>query len=791
MCAPETVSRRLWGPSIGLLSAALIGCQFVWMHGLADVQWSHFAHMIIAVGMLGFGASGTALALASTCLVRRVDTAAPLFMATASLLLALALVLARLEWVRFDMLELFMGQGHRGKLALTYLVFFLPVFCGALPIGLILAARPSSAGSLYAWNLAGSAAGGPLALLLLLGLTSAQAASFLAAIGLAGAFAAGLARVSRAASAVTTAALVLLIFFPPGLEMSVYKDLRRALDLPDTHLAGPFPNPMGTVHTVHAPALRYAPSLSLEFRGEPPRGRHLYVNGHGYGVLLPPPAPGENHILDYTPRGLPYALRTPESVLILGAGGGESVTHAQWQGASGITAVEPHPGVLTLSADNSMLFPGAEGLSWSARSPRSYLQLHKRHREHARYDLMVLPTIGEFGGDSGLRAMEENFLFTREALRLMDDRLGDHGMIGAAAWIDYPPRNPLRLASLMADLAREWSPENPGRHLIAVSNWGVIQFVLTRQPLSDREMQSLRKFSDRLGFDQLLPPDGQEPAHQLEDDTFRDLLRAIASNKPSPDLDSYPFALDPPTDQRPYFQLFLRWGHWNTYRQWFFHEASPFLEVGFPLLVLTFFQIALLSAPLLFLPMLRRAALRGGWVRPLLYFGGVGAGFMFWQMIMIQRFTLYWDHPLFAASGVISTLLLGMGLGSLLSSRLEPQPGNRLRVTAAIAALLFLYALLLPPMMHLSLGLDLALRLLIGIALLLPPAILMGMPFPLGLRWVQDPSGARVGWVWGIDGYASVVCATGAVLLAALLGFIPVLLLAALAYAAAATASTK
>ena len=62
----------------------------------------------------------------------------------------------------------------------------------------------------------------------------------------------------------------------------------------------------------------------------------------------------------------------------------------------------------------------------------------------------------------------------------------------------------------------------------------------------------------------------------------------------------------------------------------------------------------------------------------------------------------------------------------------------------------------------------------------------MGMPFPLGLKRLAECAPNFIPWAWGINGFASVVSAALATLLAIELGFNAVLLLALLLYAAAA-----
>jgi hypothetical protein len=62
----------------------------------------------------------------------------------------------------------------------------------------------------------------------------------------------------------------------------------------------------------------------------------------------------------------------------------------------------------------------------------------------------------------------------------------------------------------------------------------------------------------------------------------------------------------------------------------------------------------------------------------------------------------------------------------------------------------------------------------------------MGMPFPLGLSRVANDIPDFIPWAWGINGFASVISATLATLLAIEFGFTAVVLIALAFYVAAA-----
>jgi hypothetical protein len=64
--------------------------------------------------------------------------------------------------------------------------------------------------------------------------------------------------------------------------------------------------------------------------------------------------------------------------------------------------------------------------------------------------------------------------------------------------------------------------------------------------------------------------------------------------------------------------------------------------------------------------------------------------------------------------------------------------------------------------------------------------VLMGLPFPLGLVWLERASPGLVAWAWAVNGCASVIAAVLAAILALGSGFSQVLLLGAGFYTLAA-----
>ena len=168
----------------------------------------------------------------------------------------------------------------------------------------------------------------------------------------------------------------------------------------------------------------------------------------------------------------------------------------------------------------------------------------------------------------------------------------------------------------------------------------------------------------------------------------------------------------------------------------------------------------------------------------LLYFAGLGAGFIILEVALVQKCILFLGHPVYSLAVVLFSLLGFSGLGSLLSGRFAD---GRLRtvlprVLLALAAAVVLYVLLLSPVFHAFVQLGRAYRIVITVALLAPLGVVMGMPMPIGVRVLNRESPALIPWAWGVNGAASVMGSAAALAIALLAGFDEAMLAGAALY---------
>ena len=103
--------------------------------------------------------------------------------------------------------------------------------------------------------------------------------------------------------------------------------------------------------------------------------------------------------------------------------------------------------------------------------------------------------------------------------------------------------------------------------------------------------------------------------------------------------------------------------------------------------------------------------------------------------------------------------------------------------TLVAAGLALIPALLFQTVFEHCLAFSLPVRILISVLLLAPVGLAMGVPFPVGIRLLGQTRPAMIPWAWAINGYASVLGSVMAVMLSIELGFMVVLILAAMIYA--------
>lgn len=468
-------------------------------------------------------------------------------------------------------------------------------------------------------------------------------------------------------------------------------------------------------------------------------------------------------------------------VLILDAGTGESISLALSHRATQIAANEPNAEIFGLLKKS---FTGKKEIKLHQTMARTFLA-----SDTSSYDLIELPIIGSFFGNSGLNAVEPRYELTIEALREMWDKLTNKGMISLSCWMDYPVRNAYRILSTIALLLEKNKIKNPEEHLIAIRSWSSITFLVQKSGFSKKQIQQAHLFCNNMMFDPLIIPDTKDISHGkynlLQDTTFFTNMEQLMSSDRNDFINGYPFRVQPTTDDRPFFFQHIRWGEIKKLITSSGPGRIPFLELGYLLILFTFIQIILIAGIFIVLPLFFKSwkSKNKRWV--FVYFSGIGLAYMFIEMVFIQQFTFYFGRATYATAATISILLFTSGLGSYFSDSLQNKRRMLFLIPSVIVILLLLYTILLSPVLSLTIGESLILKILISIVLLGVPGFFLGIPFPIGINYLSKEGHEDIPWAWAFNGYFSVISTALATIISVEAGYLWLLLIAAFTYALA------
>jgi hypothetical protein len=148
------------------------------------------------------------------------------------------------------------------------------------------------------------------------------------------------------------------------------------------------------------------------------------------------------------------------------------------------------------------------------------------------------------------------------------------------------------------------------------------------------------------------------------------------------------------------------------------------------------------------------------------YFLAIGLGFMFVEIALIQRMSIFMGHPVYGLAIVLFSIILATGVGSLISERAMPTASRALAGwPLALAAYLASLPFWLSPVLTAAETGSLVVRACVCLAIVSPSGILMGFMFPTGLRLCGRVEPRLAPWLWAVNGAAGVLASGLAVLL--------------------------
>lgn len=504
---------------------------------------------------------------------------------------------------------------------------------------------------------------------------------------------------------------------------------------------------------------------------------------------------------DWGTLGLPYWFKKNPEVLIIGLGGATDVMTALHYEAKKVYGVEISERMIEVVRDRFPDFthhpyqhPNVEIIHDEGRS---FVRRMKN-----KVDLIQMTGVDTVAAQAGGNfVMAENFLYTVEAFKEYFQHLNDHGILCITRFVINPdyPEKALRTCAMGVQALRELGVDHPEDHFIVVSYGIFLTTLMKKSPFTQEECGMFLQNLQQSRVDPALNPmpfmgnlvnlrldEGRRVLYmpgEYEENQFGKYFKSLVKGEAEEFMENYPWNMRPCTDDRPFFFVAERWD--NLFRKG--TNLKDFPPVGFLFQVLLILWFGFLTLLLVLVPLYffnKEGLKTRGSRNCILYFSGLGLGYMLIEIGFMQKFTLFLGHPTYSVSVVLFSLLCFSGVGSLASGRLWGLNLKR-TVWASISCLMVLaviYAFALTPIFQHGLTFPLGTRILISILLIAPLAFFMGMPFPTGLRIVEKESLRFVPWAWAINGSASVMAIFLAGLIAVFAGFTVVTACAVLIY---------
>ncbi len=449
------------------------------------------------------------------------------------------------------------------------------------------------------------------------------------------------------------------------------------------------------------------------------------------------------------------------NMLVIGPGGGKEILIGLIEGVKQIYGVEVNSDFVRIVKDykdfNGGIYTDFNNVTIQVDEGRNYV---KRTDKNFDIIVMALPSTEQLQNIDNL-ASNENYLLTVEAIKDYLNKLSLHGKL------IFTLHNRWELIRLLVTTLyafEEMGIENQAalNHLIIIGQDYAPTLVIKKIAFLQEEINDIKNTAQKIP--RSLPQVTYLPYNwdKLEKSPENRFLLSIKENTYSlGDLikkDKYD--ISPVRDDNPFFYKIKR------------GAPDDFEKLFLGMLIIASLFIAI---PIVKIIRNRKEKINRTVLSfTLLLFACIGAGFMIIEVALFQKLILYLGVPAISLSVLLTSMLIGMGLGSFYSHKIiKEKIYYRLII---ISFFIIAYGILLfatyPSIMSGVVELSLFYRALIIFILLLPLAFLLGFPFPTGIQLLkQNGLSNYIPWLYGINGIMSVTGSVLAVILSMTFGF--------------------
>ena len=782
------MNRRDTWPLIGvlLIAAVTIALELLHTRILAILYWNHIVYLIVTVAMLGFGIGGTILALcrwpARLQPERLLGVLSLVFAAT--IVVSMTLVCR----ISIDFEHSLMSYRELYKIVLSYAVLVPPYILAGSIIAIAITRFTMAIGTIYFFNMAGSALG-CFIFLYLIGPVGGETLLFLLAL-LAACASLCFNRLRKDSLAAATIAVFIGIAAIGAqwktslieIRPERHKELAHVYHRPVARVEYTKWHPLTRVDVSSCPGtdLRFLTPTSIDYKLITQDG-----TANTFMMRLPPgPLP---QVSSYHINCLAYALVKNPEVLVIGVGAGPDIVWGLERGARHITGVDINPVIIDVG---KRIFKDFNGDIFNRKNVEI---IESEGRDYVRstsktFDIIQMTGVDTFAAlSSGAYVLSENYLYTVEAVEDYLKKLTPGGVLAISRWRWTVPREHLRLCSVGIRAFERLGVADPDKHIavLELPTWGVTLF--KKSPFTEDELRTLSDPA-KVGEIKLAYPSDSPSS------PYTQLFRHWRGGTLESFYQQYPYKVSPVYDDRPFFFEDTKWENAlisEVRRDRPADDMQDFARGNWAIFTLLMLVLQVAVAVILFIiiPLLgfkkEGLTMRGSW-HFVAYFLAIGIGFMFIEISFMQKLVLFLGHPIYSIALVLSSILLFSGLGSLVSGFVRT--AKLALIAVAVSAIVLLLAVcffFFDDLFRSFSGSSSFVKIQVSLAILAPLGFFMGMPFPSGLTILKQRPRyeSLIPWAWGINAGASILASVISIIFAIELGFSFVMLLAAVIYA--------
>jgi predicted membrane-bound spermidine synthase len=786
-----TIRKRGAAPffvGVFLICMCSLMLQIVQTRVISVIVYYHLAFFAISMAMLGMTAGSLLVYFKPELFTRE-----RLFehLAWISSAFAISIVLSTLS-----LITTIIGSGVSNTVVMTLVVWFKliailvpPYVLAGMAIALALTRSPWRVGAVYGVDLVGAASGCLVTLVLLAWADAVSALIGIAAFASIASISFGLAcriagefprsrfalsflgrgRWPIALAFLFTATALLNAAAQPTTEASRWRNGLVLLMAKDTlELTRPslvrwnsYSRVMATDSRVASPVL-WGPSPTMP--ATTVSQRRLVIDGSAATTMYQFDGDiSKLNFLRYDITNLVYTIRNQGRSAVIGVGGGRDLLSAYAFGFRDVIGIELNPIFVDLLTREFRDFnrladlPGVrlivdEARSWFARTDE-------------RFDVIQMSLIDTWAATgAGAYSLSENGLYTMQGWRNFLSALTPTGLFTVSRWFDPMDITETgRLISLAAAALRDQGITRPQAHLFVATTDRLATLIVSKSPFSIEEIAKLRWQTEQLKFDVQLSPDQADRLNVLAEVADAESADELAALSAREHLD-----LSITTDDRPFF--FNQLNALDPVSVALARSRGDGILRGNLLATGTLMIIVVMSAVLVLytmiipaLPSLRQVPMGLG-LAGTLYFLLIGLGFMFVEIGLIQRISIFLGHPAYGLAIGLFGIIVSTGIGSLISERMPLNSNTRLITWSGVLGIsLILLPLWVPTAVAAFESGPLFQRILVSLAIVVPPGLLMGFSFPTGMRLVNAIDARPTPWFWAVNGAAGVLAASVAV----------------------------